>query len=214
MQPNKSKIALVIGAMYLGVSGASFAASEPFFITATTLDDVAINVTTDPSFGANIFTTVGNCTLDVDMPSETLLKMNLAADGAGSTYGEVSGTSCINGAEGVPGVVTISGSGATSVTITLDTITEADYTFTPTASYATYDNSASDDDDTISSLTSGSTLVQLAGQNDSDGATGSGHNSGVTVGDLVLVLGGVLNITSTLTPATPYTSTFNLNVVY
>ncbi|MFT5814121.1 MAG: hypothetical protein ACI9VT_001881 [Psychroserpens sp.] len=46
-KPNETKIAFTIEAMYWGVNGASFATQKSIFITATTLDDIGINISTN-----------------------------------------------------------------------------------------------------------------------------------------------------------------------
>jgi hypothetical protein len=210
MQPNKTKISLIIGAMYLGVSGASMAASESFNITAETIADVVITEDTALDFGANIFTTAGDCTMDASAPADVTMQVTRATPVVvdTDTHGALSGTSCVTGAIATPGVYTVSGSGGSTVNITLGGITTAEFTFVPDSNaVSTYEGTAAlDDIGTLS--TSTSTAVVLADTNDGGGAT-------TTADELVFVLGGTLTILTDLTSETVYDAeTFTVNVIY
>lgn len=210
MQPNKTKLALIIGVMYLGVSGTSFAASESFTITATTIADVALEETTVLDFGTNIFTTTGSCTMAVGEPGEAEMQV-YTTDGtttADANYGLLNGTSCVPGATAIPGVYTISGSSGADVTITLNDLTETDYSFAPAGVVGSYNGIiGSTTPDDIIPLVSG-TAYPMADTTDAGVPV-------VTDGELVFILGGVLTVTNTLTANTLYDAgTFTVNVVY
>jgi hypothetical protein len=211
MQPNKTKISLIIGAMYLGVSGASYAASEPFVITATTIADVLINEDTPLDFGANIFVTTGTCTMDASDPGEVLLQVGGAADTAAVAFGDLSGDSCIAGNTGTPGVYTVSGASGTEVNITLGGITTADFTYTPDSSaYSNY--TGVDDADAIGALSAVSTTTDFLAADDEDAGEIVSNAVG---GELVFTLGGTLTILQELTPETTYNAeTFTVSVTY
>jgi hypothetical protein len=210
MQPNKTKIALVIAAMYLGVNNASYAATKSFVITAETLADVELLETTELDFGTNIFTTAGICNMDADAPSSDLLLMNAANSIAESDYGALTGGGCINGTA-IPGVYKISGAVGADVNITLSGITETEYTFEPDGAVADFSKSTADD--TIGALAfSGVNTFSTAGADDD---TNPGLAATLaTPGDLIFTLGGTLTVLTTLTASTEYTNTFSVNVVY
>jgi hypothetical protein len=212
MQPNKTKIAIVVGAMYLGVSGASMAASESFNITAATIADVVITENTALDFGANIFTTAGNCSMDAAAPLSDDIHVDDGTTVA-SGYGDLSGTSCIIGNAGTPGVYTVSGSSGSDISITLGGISTADFTFSPDSSaYGIY-NGAADSGDSIGTdlSTSGATPLTLADGTDASGVPGAG----VVDGELMFTLGGTLTILQPLTSETVYgAETFTVSVTY
>lgn len=211
MQPNKTKISLILGALYLGVSGTSMAASEPFIITATTIEDVEIEETTPLSFGANIFITTGSCTMDAAAPATVDLQIGKGADDAAVNYGLLSGDACIAGATGTPGVYTVSGSAGSVVNITLGGITTADFTYVPDSSaYSSYDGTTGAD--SMGALSASATTTDTLAAADEDSAATTSHAVG---GELVFTLGGTLTILQDLTPETVYdTETFLVTVTY
>lgn len=213
MQPNKTKISLIIGAMFLGVSGASMAASVSFPITATTIADVVLTEDVSLDFGTNIFTTAGTCVMNAAQPGTALLQLDGAGVVAATAFGDLSGNGCVNGAAlGTPGVYTVSGTGGTAVNITLNGITETDYTFTPNSgaisSYGAATAAGTTGDDTIGALSA--TGVNTFRTADSTEAA----EVEVTVNELVFTLGGTLTVLNPLTASVPTTNTFIVNVVY
>jgi hypothetical protein len=213
MQPNKTKISLIIGAMYLGVSGASYAASEPFIITATTIADVLITEDTPLDFGANVFVTTGTCSMDASDPGEALLQVGSAADTVAVGYGDLSGDACIVGNTGTPGVYTVSGASGTEVNITLGGITTADFTFTPDSSaYSDYTGVDDATADAIGALSDVTTTTDFLAADDEDDLAIVSNAVG---GELVFTLGGTLTILQELTPETTYNAeTFTVSVTY
>jgi hypothetical protein len=209
MQPNKTKIALVIGAMYLGVNNASYAATESFSITAETVADVTLLEVTEIDFGTNIFTTTGVCIMDADSPTSDLLQINATGAIAETNYGALTGGGCINGVA-TPGLYKITGAAGQNVNITLSGVTETDYTFEPDGSVGSYQGTNADD--AIGTLSfSGVNSFPLAGGDD--------ENNGITVttaaaGELVFTLGGTLTVLAPIAANTSFTNTFAVNVVY
>ena len=216
MQPNKTKIALIIGAMYLGVSGASMAATGSFNITATTIADVVLTQTTPLNFGTNIFSSAGTCTMNAANPAQSVLQIDTSAAQATATaYGDLTGGGCINGAAlGTPGVYKITGtSPGSTVNITLNGITTTDYTFTPNSgaisSYGATGAVGTAGDDTTGSLTTAS--VNTFRFPDATEAA----EAEVTANEIVFTLGGTITVLNPLTANTLYnTDTFVVNVVY
>ena len=116
MQPTKTKIALVLGAILLGASGASNAASGTYNITVSTLPDVVLTEVTALDYGASMFITssqscVMNATTPGDTPGTSTVNMqytNLAAPVNATNYGDLTGAGCVNGtASGTPGLYKI-----------------------------------------------------------------------------------------------------------
>jgi hypothetical protein len=210
MQPNKSKIAMIIGVMYLGVSGASFAASESFTITATTIDDLTLSEDVALDFGSNIFTTAGTCTMDADTPGDALLQTNGTATAAQANFGDLSGDGCVNGlALGTPGVYTATASVGTDISITLNNVTavSGDYTFEPVGVAGNYDNTATADSDTAVAIdTSAAVTVTTPSALDDDAL--------VVQNELVFVLGGTLSVLNPLTADQIVADVFTVSVVY
>lgn len=212
MQPNKSKIALVIGALYLGVSNSSYAASESFTITATTVADVTLVQNTALNYGSNIFTTAGGtCLMNAATPGSLAMLADFATDATATNYGNLSGSGCVNGAAlGTPGVYTITGTTNSNVNITLNGVAHADYTFTPNSSavvnYGGTTN-ATNDDAFVALSTAAPTVVRTA-------STTEAAATEVTDATLRFTLGGTLTVLNALTQDTPYANTFTVNVVY
>jgi len=214
MQPNKTKIALVIGALMLGVSATSNAATGTFDITVATVEDVKITPITELDFGANIFTTAaGTCTLDAAQPATDDMQMSTAASVvAGTDYTKLDGAGCITGNAGTPGKYKISGASDTIVNITIDPVTAADFSFTPDSNaIVNYGTTAGVDDDTLVALTPG---VSLALRTPTTADIGGTVNN-VVASEILFVIGGTLTVgAADLTPSTPYADVFHVNVVY
>ncbi|MGJ8691254.1 MAG: hypothetical protein ACSHW0_02090 [Thalassotalea sp.] len=211
MQPKNTKIALIIGALFLGASGASNAATETFQITVNTIDDVTLTQVQALDFGSNILiSALGECTMDADTPEAGSLGVGtLAASAAAANYGELSGTGCIDGAVATPGEYTITGTSGASVIITLSSVDAGDFIFTPNSNaFANYDDAA--EGDTIVEIGVGTpTPLLLASAND------TGTNGTPVDGALEFRLGGKLTIGGAdLLASTPYDADFNVNVVY
>jgi hypothetical protein len=211
MQPNKTKIALSIGVLFLGVSGTSNAATESFNISATTIADVGLVQVNGIDYGTNIFTSVGNCILIGNEPAD--LQIDPSITSSALDNGTLSGTSCVNGDDlGTPGEYTVTGITATDVTISMTSISTADFTFTPLGAASGYGNAtpAEDDDVRIAVSSSGPITARTAGAGDVNALIANN----VVDQQLKIFLGGTLNVLQTLTPSTPYSGTFDLTVTY
>lgn len=212
MQPNKTKIALGIGVLCLGVSGTSNATTESFNISATTIADVGLVQVNGIDYGSNVFTSVGNCILIGNEPADADLQIDPAIASIALDNGTLSGTSCVNGDDlGTPGEYTVTGLTATDVTISMTSISNADFTFIPLGVASGYGNATpADSDDTREAVSSaGPVTLRTAGAADDDGIVNL-----VVDQQLKIFLGGTLNVLQTLTPNTPYTGTFDLTVTY
>lgn len=214
MQPNKTKIALVIGALLLGTSGASNAATGTFNITVNTIADVVLTEETPLDYGTNIFTTAGTCVMSAVTPGHNDMQIDSAGTAAATAYGDLSGGGCVNGAAlGTPGLYKISGTGGATVNITLNGITATDFTFTPDsnafASYGATGAAGTVADDTLGAL---STVAPTAVR--TPDATEAAQPE-VTVGEVLFTLGGTLTVLNPLTALTTYNAeTFVVSVVY
>jgi hypothetical protein len=213
MQPNKTKIALIIGAMYLGVSGASMAATGTFDITVTTIADVTLEERAILNFGTNIFTTAGTCLMTGSGNSETLMQVDVgttvAATTVATTYGALSGGGCVTGSNlGTPGLYRISGATGTAVNITMSNATGTGWSFSPTSAFAAnYNAGTAASDDTVTAMTATTTNVR------SLAAAADGIDA-VVDGQLVFAVGGLLTVSSTLTASLAYNAPFVVSVVY
>lgn len=217
MQLHKTKIALGLGVLCLGVSGTSNAVQGSFPITAQTIADVGL-VQNDPiSYGTNIFTTVGTCVLVGDEPTDAELQIDPAITSTAITNGTLSGTGCVSGAAlGTPGKFTVTGISGATVTISMTDIPSTDnaglWSFVPNRSVASgYGNAtpADSDDDRQSVSSAGPTSLRLAAGNDDDGIINLVNDT-----ELVIFLGGTLSILAPLVATQAYTGSFDLTVTY
>jgi hypothetical protein len=215
MQPNTSKLACAIGALLLGASSASNAATELFGFSATTIADVGlVQVNGGIDFGQNVFTTAGTCTLNGVLPTDATLQIDASSLAAVDNTGTLSGTNCVEGANlGTAGIYKVTGTASSIVNITLGSISEAEFTFVPDSnSYGDYNlapGSAASDDDSVGTLsTTGSTSARVAVADD------AGTNLLTTANELVFVLGGTLTVLTDLVSEDVYTSSFDVIVTY
>lgn len=212
MQPNKTKLALTMGALLFAASNYSYAAQGTFPITATTLTDVTLANIQDLDFGTNVYTTLGGtCELNADDPDEADSYENAGTASAGVNYENLSGTGCIAASTDVgqtAGIYEISGVAGLDVTVTVDgSSLSAFFTFVPDSACAVnYDGATSGTGDTCDALTpSVGKVITLHG----------GADDGVQVnGKARIVVGGTITIDDALTPNLAYTDTFTVNVVY
>jgi hypothetical protein len=217
MQPNTSKLACAIGALLLGASSASNAATELFGFSATTIADVGlVQVNGGIDFGQNVFTTAGTCTLNGVLPTDATLQIDTTTGAAAAVddTGNLSGTNCVEGDNlGTAGIYKVTGTASSIVNITLGSISEAEFTFVPDSnSYGDYNlapGSAASDDDSVGTLsTTGSTSARVAVADD------VGTNLLATANELVFVLGGTLTVLTDLVAEDVYTSSFDVIVTY
>jgi hypothetical protein len=227
MQPTlNTKKTLLASALALGVSNVN-AAQATFTATAGTIPDVTIAEVTAMSFGTAMRTTTGlSCTLDGSTPGEATLNYDTngdnVVDAATGTYNELSGTGCINGAGNgsQAGVYSITGTGGSTVSITLAPLVETAFTFTPgNGCVPTYDGSNGGADtlgDPCTALSNGTTssllIPDATNEADSDAT-----NVTSVVNELRFSLGGTIDITNggaDLDANTAYSGNFDITVVY
>lgn len=214
MQPNnKTKIAMIIGAMYLGVSGASHAATGSFDITITTIADLSVTEIQALSFGNSVFTTgsaVCNIAGNSPLFSDVFADSNTLITGATSylnTDRALTGSGCAgSGRVGIYEVVTAGV--ADAITVTINGVTNADFTFTP--------NSNCLPDYSATNATDDACRIMAPGVPNTLASTGDVANDAGTVNNtLRFTVGGSLSTAAAgLTPNTPYSDVFNIDVIY
>jgi len=214
MQPNnKTKIAMIIGAMYLGVSGASNAVTGSFDITIATIADLSVNEIQALSFGSSVFTTGSAvCNLQGNDPlfSDVLADANNVITG-GTTYLSVdtalTGSGCAGGGRvGIYEVVTAGA--ADNITVTINEVTNADFTFSPNSNCLPEYVATAATDDVCRILAPGTpNTVAVTGS--------TGANQGSLDKTLRFTVGGTLTTAAGgLTAATLYNDVFNIDVIY
>jgi hypothetical protein len=233
MQPNKTKLALKIGAVVLGALCASNASADTFTAIVNTVDDVTITPRAGQvlDFGPNIYVTAGGiCTINVDgttdLPGGVLMNYAEATDAVaqaasfgsitgGSTLGCATTTTTANGAS--VGVWDVVGAPGVAVSLLISPVTQTgDYTFVPDGCFVDYDSTITDDADACTDIASNAvqtaTFAAASSEDDGGGSTGSGTSVG---GQFSLAVGGVLTVgTTPLNPATPYDLSFQIDVTY
>lgn len=222
MQPNKKKIALVLGALFLGMSGNTIAATGSFDITVTAIPDVTLSTVTPLTYGASMFVTLGGtCLMDASTPGDAAVDLMQYDDAtlAKANYGDLSGAGCVNGtATGTPGVYKIAGIAGNTVNVTISGVNGADFDFAPNSGcIVTYENGVvADTCDPFVPGASAPKLLPLANAGESP-VTGGGV--GVTVlGELVFTVGGTITVGGTngvdLAPGASFTENFPVDVIY
>jgi hypothetical protein len=226
MQPNKTKIALVLGALFLGASGNTIAATGSFDITVKAIPDVVLSTVTPLSYGATMFvTTGGTCSMNASVPGDALAdKMQYdGATVAKANYGDLTGAGCVNGTmaagnPGTPGVYKIKGIAGNTVNITISGISGSDFDFAPNSGcIVTYENGTTADTcDAFVPGSSASKSLPLANATESP-VTGGTGTTGLG-GELVFTVGGTITVGGTnavdLIPGSNYTQNFPVNVIY
>jgi len=209
MQPNKTKLALQIGAVVLGALCASNSYADPFTITVNTLSDVSIDTVQALDFGENITTDAnGTCAMDAVAPANTdvLTDTNVSA----TAFGVITGGNCIGSGTTVatPGIYSIEGVGGLNVNLTLSALTQSgDFTFTPTGCGVVHDNDGVGQADVCTTYTAGTPLSMTLADSADDGASVENFAH--------FTVGGTLDVGATaLTSDLAYTVTFNVDVVY
>lgn len=221
MQPIlNSKKTLIASALALGVTNV-YAGTATFTITASTIPDVTIAEITPLTFGTAMRTTTGgSCTLDASLPAEATLNFDTdgdtTSDTAGAGYGELTGTGCINGGGNgsQAGVYAITGSGGSTVAITLAPVVETAFTFTPGSGCVPSYDGATTADPCIA-LNNGTTSNLLIPSSTTEGAATAPDTS--VVDELSFSLGGTIAITNggvDLDANTAYSANFDITVVY
>lgn len=213
MQPNKSKVALQIGALLLGSSCAFTTTADPFNVTVNTIGDVTIATVTPLDFGTNIKTdALGVCAMTAAAPANTAVfaDANVVAGSGVTAFGALAGTGCV-GASGTPGIYSVTGEPGLDVTITLtaDGVQAGgDFGFSPTGGCAVIhdnDNAATGDVCTALVVGTGLTGVTIA----------DGVDLATTANETHFTVGGTVTVGATaLTSDFDYAATFNVEVTY
>jgi hypothetical protein len=233
MQPNKTKLALQIGAVVLGACCASNAFADTFTATVNTVDDVTINPRAGQvlDFGPNILVTAGGiCTINVDgatdRPGGVLMNYAETADpvAQATTFGSITGgaplgcaTTATAASGASVGVWDVVGAPGVTVNLLLSPVTQiGDFTFLPDGCYVTYNNADTADGDSCTDIGSNAaataTFAANTNEDDTSPLTGSGNSVG---GQFSIAVGGVLTVgTTPLNPATPYDLSFQIDVTY
>ena len=212
MQPSKIKLSLAIGALCFGASGASMA--DTFDLTVNTINDVTITEVTALNFGENITTDAnGVCAMDADTPPAATMLTDTIAVFDGTTYGVITGTSCIGSGVTVatPGVYSIAGEAGLTVNITVQDEVQAagDFTFNPAGGVAVSYVDGATNDTAEALLLNTAVPVRLAD------ATGGPEVGGAVDGRTRFTVGGTITTGPTgLSSDTDYVATFNVNVIY
>jgi hypothetical protein len=205
MQPNKTKIGLIIGAMYLGVSGASNAATGSFDVSITTIQDIGFVEISPISLGSAVFLTAGG-TCSVVGNDPAALDVLADANIAGTTNGNLSGN-CV-GDDGAAGVYEVESAGpGDSMTVLMGDMDEAGgFSFNPNSNCIPLYGAAVSDD-TCEFLTVDFGHLSAI--------TGDGSDKGTTASKLRFTIGGTMTVgASDLTPNTLYGGSCAINVIY
>tara|TARA_R110001583_G_scaffold9788_2_gene45938 strand:- start:55195 stop:55818 length:624 start_codon:yes stop_codon:yes gene_type:complete len=206
MQPNKTKIALVIGALLLGASGASNAATGNFDVSITTIADIGFIEISPISLGSAVFLTAGgSCTVKGSDPTagDVFGDTGLSASGTNGTLtGDCKGT-------GAAGVYEVESAGPSdAITVLMGDMVEAGgFSFNPSSNcIPLYDGTLGTDDSCQSLTVDFAHLTAI---------TGDGADGGSIANKLRFTIGGTMTIgAADLTPNTPYAGSFAINVIY
>jgi hypothetical protein len=229
MQPNKTKLALKIGAVVLGALCASGASAETFTATVNTVADVRIDrrAGTALDFGQSILVQSGGiCTVQVGVTASTeapgglLMNYDRASPtAAGVNYGTLDGAGCLDGVTSQAGIWDAFGAAGAAVSILFTELPqEADFTFEPSGCYVFYGPGNDTDTDTCAALpinTATAAKFSLSDALESDAGT-PGTNAGTPIsGQFSFAVGGTITVGATdLDPATPYNVEFQVDVTY
>ena len=217
MTVNKTNLtkSLIFCAVSLGTASSANATTGTFDVGFRTITDVTIVETQALNFGTTVLNTQGgNCTMTAS--AATVSETDSAIDGPGTTddsAGQVSGTGCLTTLEGVlgnqVGIYTLGGISGSDINVTVNEVIVTDFTFTPdTGCYSVYDGAAASALDTCDAFFPGSTFTTpLADGTDAGDA-------GVTDAELRVVVGGSIDITTTLSSNTNYTDQFTIDAIY
>lgn len=219
MQPNKTKIALLVGAVCLGASGAANAATANFDITVNTIPDVTLSEVQALDYGTTMFVTAGGtCQMNATTPGNQSSGMQYQTSAAvnAANYGDLSGTGCVNGSgTGTPGIYKITGISGGTVRITISGITGTDFTFAPNSGCIVLYDGTTAVDSCTSFVPGTQTSRRLsAGPASEDTATTPAGEASVA-GELVFTVGGTVTIGGVdLTANQAYTENFPVTVIY
>jgi hypothetical protein len=237
MQPNKTKLALQIGAVVLGAICASNSFADTFTATINTVDDVNIAPRAGYvlDFGPNLFVDAGSsCELQVsaqaagNQPGGDLMNYAITLDNAAdpdASFGSLDGTGLGCTTTATPaaggtsaGIWDISGAAGTQVSLLITNIvqTPADFTFVPSGCYVNYSNTDAANGDSCLALAANSveTANFAASTAEDDALPGAGAGTS-TPGQFSIALGGLLTVgVADLDPSRTYDLSFQIDVTY
>ncbi|MBC3766764.1 DUF4402 domain-containing protein [Neptunicella marina] len=205
----KNNKALGLGVALLASTGVVNATSYPLPVTITAVSDVSISEDQPLDFGSIMYTAAGGtCSIDANAPADA----DVLTDGltVGGTYGDITGTGCINstGATTKVGKFSLNGIDAQTVLISITGVAAGgDFSFVPAGCLANYDGGAASDTCTTYSGDITSIPKPLAATADVGGSA--------LVGQLGFTVGGTVTIGATdLNPNTDYSAKFTVDVIY
>jgi hypothetical protein len=210
MQPNKTKLALIMGTLLYSASHSTYATIADFPVTVTMRDDVTLTELQSVDFGQNIFTAAaGNCLLDASAPDPGDVFANVVV---GGTYEQLSGTACADGTVAQAGLYKIVSEEAVAITVTITKplfTAGDDFDFTPAGCLPSFSG-----DNT--SLDTCKVLVEGVGIDTAGPATADvGGSNTVVATETIMSIGGTINVMNVLTAGQIYNAKqFHVNVVY
>jgi hypothetical protein len=221
MQPNKTKLALKLGAVVLGAASASYVSADPFTMTVNTIGDLSITTNQPLAFGTALLTdALSACSMGalVPAPADVFSDDSTGTAGtslgtSGTAFGLLNGDGCIGAGATIatPGIYTIIGEPTLDVNLTLNAEPQVgNFTFSPTGGCGVDHDQigATAAGDPCQPITPGSPItLTLAGG--SDAILAQYGNTHFTVGGTVTV-GAAPGLDS----GTDYNATFLVNVIY
>lgn len=187
------------GTAMLAAAMTANAKVETFSVGFVTIQDLTITQDQGLSFAQKIVGKAGtSCTMTFAENATSSVTTKAAAANFNDA---IAGNGCIDdttaASNGYMGVYTIAGQVSQTVSVTVASITETDFTFSPSAQLIT-------DGADINAAGSYVTVFADSPQTDATGTTGN----------LVLLVGGTLNVVNDLTANTPYSGSFDITAVY
>jgi len=238
MQPNKTKLALQLGAVVLGALCASNAYADIFTASITTVNDVNISprASYPLEFGPNIFIDAGqSCRLLVsdqgngNEPGAALMNYSVTTANSAdpdTSFGSLDGSGGGCASTSTPaaggssaGIWDITGTPGTQVSLLITDIVQTpnNFTFVPSGCYVNYSGDNTADSDSCLALAANSvetTVFADIPATEDDGTPGAGAGNSVA-GQFSIALGGLLTVGGAdLDPATAYNLSFQIDVTY
>lgn len=232
MQPNKTKLALQIGAVVLGALCASNSYADTFTATVNTVADVGIapRVGQPLDFGPNVLIdALGECTMlatneaGLGTPGGTLMNYGRAdnAAAADAAFGTIAGTGCVDSAtDTTGGIWDLTGAPGVTVSLLISDVvqTPSSFTFVPAGCYVSYNGDDTTNSDSCVALAANAVVTArfAATGTDEDDTAGLGTDGAVAVaGQFSIAVGGVLTVGALdLDAATDYDLAFQIDVTY
>lgn len=204
---------LLISAFVLTSITSANAATGTFTVGFTTVTDVTITEIQPLTFGTTMFiTNGGSCVLDAATPLAATMQSDATTALTGANFGDVSGSGCTNTAAGASGnqggYYRLAGLSGSDVKVTINPVTNADFSFTPDSGCVNdHDGTAAVDSDSCVVFSSGVQLTATLAN-----AVETGVNQVDT--QLMIAVGGTITINQELTSATVYSQNFTIDVTY